>query len=277
VAIWLQRAAILLVGFAVALMLIGPLIVVIGASMTETAYAVFPPQGLTWHWYAMAIRDSDYYGPGLLSFGISIVSAAIDTTIAISLGLGLEVVTRRRISVKRHHGIFISTVRVLALSPVMFPRIVTAVALLTVFISLGLDGSVVSILVAHIILIFPFIFVLVEAGLANAPDHMRRSAESLGASATKTFWHITLPLARTGIGAAFAIGFVISIGEVTVDVFLQGPNTVTLPVYLFNAVNDSPLTSDLSAASGIIAVGTVGLMLAAAISLAVLRRSSKTG
>ena len=72
VPLWLKVAAgIFLAGMT--LLLLGPLVVVLGVSVSESQFIAFPPQGLSLKWYAQVFGDARY----LVSFRQSLVLALI--------------------------------------------------------------------------------------------------------------------------------------------------------------------------------------------------------
>lgn len=266
------KAWLWLVSGLVVLAALAPVVVVVISAASTTSYAVFPPEGLTLHWYSEVLTDSKYLGPAWLSFWVSICAAIFDVVLSIMLMLGLEVISRNRVHLRRWHSAFSAFCKSFALSPMMFPTVVIGVALLMFVPRVNLYGSTISILIAHTIVVLPFAIILVESGLASSSDSVRRSALILGASPFNTFRLITLPLARLGIISAWSVAFVMSVGQVTVDVFLQARGAVPLPIYLYNRIYNSPATTDLVAAASLMAVLTA---LFVGIAAALLLKSKK--
>ena len=62
---------------------------------------------------------------------------------------------------------------------------------------------------------------------------------SLGAGRWYTFRHVTLPLIKPGILAGAVFAAVTSFGEVSVSLFLSAPDTITVPVRVFNYVDQT--------------------------------------
>ena len=65
------------------------------------------------------------------------------------------------------------------------------------------------------------------------------AAQSLGASEWRTFWHVTLPLARRGLSALAALAFARSLGDFGATIMVAGNipgSTQTLSVAIYDAV-----------------------------------------
>ncbi len=86
------------------------------------------------------------------------------------------------------------------------------------------------------------------------------AAVSLGASRSIVCRRTILPLMVPGLASGFALSFIQSFDEVTMSVFVASPTTTTLPVRMFNYIQDSidPLVCAISA---LLILGTIVLML----------------
>ena len=73
---------------------------------------------------------------------------------------------------------------------------------------------------------------------------------------------IALPLARSGLVTALLFSFIISFDEVTVTMFLTGPQVTTLPVqiYAFIQENASPVLAAISTATVVVTLVVVMLL-----------------
>ncbi|MCY3873545.1 MAG: ABC transporter permease, partial [Rhodobacteraceae bacterium] len=60
-----------------------PLVIVIGAALSNTGYLTFPPQGLTLHWFERIFEMSAFRRTMVTSFQV----AAISTTCALMIGI----------------------------------------------------------------------------------------------------------------------------------------------------------------------------------------------
>jgi putative spermidine/putrescine transport system permease protein len=143
--------------------------------------------------------------------------------------------------------------------PLAVPLIVLAFADYNLYNRLGLVGKWIAISIAHGILATPYAFVLVRASLNNLDPALTRAARSLGANGFVTALHVYWPAMRQGMVGAAVVTFALSFDEVVISYFLQGPDSVTVPVKMFADIRYG-LSPDIAA----MAVIVVAIALAAA-------------
>jgi putative spermidine/putrescine transport system permease protein len=105
---------------AMMMFILAPLLVTIAISIGDTAYVVFPPRGFTLSWYAKVLQDEDFQAS--LSFGTGFAVAA--TFGALLLGVPAAFAVTRN----EFPGRAAATAALL--SPLIFPVLITGVALL---------------------------------------------------------------------------------------------------------------------------------------------------
>lgn len=226
-----------------------PTIFVIGSSITATNYIVFPPQGLSLKWYDAAITDR-YLLAGLrLSLEVGLASVLISSILATMAALYLT----RPAAVGRQ---LFSTY---FLAPLNVPSVMTAFALLLVFTSWGLINTV-GLIIAHVVLTFPYILRTVVTSLTGSDRSIGQAAAILGANPWRVFWRVTLPVIRPGIISGAMFAFLVSFNNVVISVFIASPGTSTLPVVLFNRMEWLAQPSVAAAASSIVIL-TIVIML----------------
>jgi len=147
------------------------------------------------------------------------------------------------------------------MSPLMIPHVVLGIAFLRFFTALGIGGSFSGLLIAHVVVVFPFALRLTLAAATGMDRSVEMAAISLGAGGWTLFRRVTLPLILPGVISGWALAFIQSFDDLTMTVFLAAPGTETLPVRMFLYVQDNidPLVTSVSAS--VIAVTMVALML----------------
>jgi spermidine/putrescine transport system permease protein len=120
--------------------------------------------------------------------------------------------------------------------PLLVPEIVTAVASLLFFLSLGMDLGLHTVVIAHIVFCIPFAYLPIRARLADMDTRLVEAASDLYASPWHTFRHITLPLLMPGIISGAMLAFIVSLDDFVITFFVAGPGATTLPVYIFGMV-----------------------------------------
>ena len=120
------------------------------------------------------------------------------------------------------------------IAPMLLPEILTAIALLLYYYTVGVGTKTLAGLqIGHILVTMPYVFLNVTATLGNMNPSLEEAARSLGATPAIAFRRISLPLMKQGVvnGAMFA--FIISFDTFSISLLLKGVDTMTLPIQLF--------------------------------------------
>ena len=194
-------------------------------SFNDSIQMVLPLKGFTFKWY-VALADT----PGLLTSLVNSLKLGIPVAIitVILATLAAKALTRYRMPGRSIAIGFI-------LLPMVMPGIITAVGLLVLTLAVGIDLSLWTIGVAHVMTFLPFATLVVMARLDGFAKSIEEASLDLGMSAFMTFWRITFPLILPGIVAALLLTFTASIDEFLFALFLGG-NQVTLPVFIYSQV-----------------------------------------
>tara|TARA_R100000365_G_C2747792_1_gene78088 strand:+ start:1998 stop:2786 length:789 start_codon:yes stop_codon:yes gene_type:complete len=202
--------------------LIGPLIIIFGASVSDTSYLAFPPQGFTLHWFENIWTISAFRRTIVTSLQIALLGTGLALLIGIPAAYALN---RYRVQLPG----WLSTVFVL---PILVPEIVIGFSLLrSVNVGSGVPVFY-TLLVGHTLLVLPYVVRVISASLASFDFSIEEAAISLGSRPAKTFFTIVLPNVRSGVIAAFILAFITSINDVSVSLFLTGPGISTLPIQI---------------------------------------------
>ena len=240
-------------GLAVAwltlLFLLGPLVAVVGGSVSDTPYVAFPPQGFTWRWYGLLLHRADF----LRSFWQSVLIALLCTAVAMVLG-GLAALGLHRRPVPGMQAFL--------MSPLVLPTIVTGVALLQFYYLIDLDAPFTGLVIGHIVITVPYVVRTVGAGLARLDPTIEEAAASLGANAARVLWRVTVPAIMPSVSAAVVFVFITSFDQATVSIFLSGPDMVPLPVRILNTIDFSvdPMVAAVSTVLIVLAFGLIAVL-----------------
>jgi spermidine/putrescine transport system permease protein len=116
------------------------------------------------------------------------------------------------------------------------PEIVTAVATLIFFNTIGFERGLLSILLAHIAFCIPFAYLPIAARMQGIEDTYEQAAQDLYATKRQAFTKILLPLMMPGIISGFLLAFIISLDDFIITNFVKGAGVETLPTAIFGAV-----------------------------------------
>ena len=181
---------------------------------------------------------------------LSLWTATAAMTISLVLGLPLAWVLARVAFPGR------SLVRVLVTVPLVLPPVVAGVALLTAFnprtgvlgvplsnLGVSVPFTTAAVVVAHTFVALPFLVVSVEGALRATSREYDEVAAVLGASRSRTFRRVTLPMALPGITAGLVLGWARSLGEFGATITFAGsfPGvTQTMPLAVYEALSADP-------------------------------------
>jgi len=200
-----------------------PLLIVIAYSFSSVAYGVFPPPGLSLRWYGHLLSLASFRG----AFGRSVSIALVATALALISGLLCALVlVRARFPGKE-------LLRGFLLSPIVMPKIVLGVGWFIFFARLGMQGGVVPITLAHIIVVLPFIINILAANLVGLDISLEEAAQDLGAGTPTVLWRIVLPQIRSGLIISALLAFIVSFDQVESSIFLTRGENNTLPIEMF--------------------------------------------
>lgn len=230
--------------------LLGPLIIIFGASLSDTTFLTFPPQGLTLHWFQNIWAISAFRRTILTSLQMAVFGTSIALVIGVPAAYALN---RYRVALPG----WLSTLFVL---PILVPEIVIGFSLLrSVTVQLGVPVWD-ALLIGHTILVIPYVIRVVSASLASFDFSIEEAAISLGSHPAKTFFTIVLPNIRSGVIAAFILSFITSINDVSVSLFLTGPGISTLPIQLL-AHMEQFFDPTIASVSVVLMLLTIGVMV----------------
>lgn len=251
-------SAVTLGGFVlVAVFLVYPLAGVFGYSFTDKATGAASLA----NWAEFLSRK--YY---LRAFLHSLFVALATTGLAVLFGVPLAFLTTRfRI---RGTGV-LDTLAVLAL---LSPPFIGAYAWITM---LGRNGflrtalasagitlppiyGALGIILADSLQYFPFVSLMTAGALATIDRTLEEASENLGASATRTFLRVTLPLVIPSVTGGALIAFMMSLSNFGTPMIIGG-NYLVLPTLAYNL-----FTSEVAERPGMASTVAIILMLCAA-------------
>ena len=251
VPLWLRIAAgVFLVGMV--LLLLGPLVVVLGVSVSESQFIAFPPQGLSLKWYAQVLGDERY----LVSFRQSLVLALIVTGLASLLGGAAAIAIHRRAIPGA------GALATLFLSPLILPTIIYAVGMLMFWSATFGAVSFLTLVIGHTVICLPYVLRTTLAVLSESDPYLEEAARTMGAGRLARLWFVVLPQCLPGLAAGMFFAFNISFDEAVLSLFLRQPELTTLPVRVYGQLEFSPDPSVAAVSSIMIGVTVMLLVLA---------------
>ena len=236
------------------LFLLLPILFIVALSFGSSRWLIFPPPDWTLKWYEELFADPRWLGAALTSAKIGVIVMVISVALGLLASLALV-----RGSFKGRE-----VLRAFFLTPMVLPVVIVAVALYAAFLRLGLNGTLVGFVIAHVIVALPFTIITITGALETFDPAIEDAAILCGASPWEARLRVTLPGIRHGLFSAAIFSFLISWDEVVLAIFMASPSLQTLPVKVWTTLRQD-LTPVIAAASTLLVALTVLLMIAAAV------------
>ena len=192
-------------------------------SFNDAIYITFPLKGFTTAWYEQMFGNQQMHAALLNSVKVGTISAVLATVLGV---FGAKALTRYRIRGQK------PVVSVIML-PLVIPGIILGVALLILLNRIGIQLSLYTVTLGHILISVPFSMATLMARFEGFDRSMEEAANDLGDNAWWTFWRVTFPMVFPGILASMLLCFTISFDEFIMAFFLAGTEP-TLPIYIYN-------------------------------------------
>ncbi|MGY4706842.1 ABC transporter permease [Candidatus Bipolaricaulota sp. J31] len=134
---------------------------------------------------------------------------------------------------------FRGAVEAVLLAPLAVSSVILGLALLLAFRHFPfsfLAGTPWGIVLAHVLLTYPFVVRLVKPLWDALDPTLPEAARTLGASGLWSFLTVELPLLAPGFLAAWAFAFALSLGEMTAVAMLARPGFTTIPLAIYQLI-----------------------------------------
>lgn len=184
----------------------------------------FTWQGFTLRWYRQLFAIPDLVTALKNSIAIAVISTIVATIIGTMIALAL---TRYRFRGRGATNMFVFL-------PIATPEVVLGASLLSIFVTMGIQRGLGTILIAHIMFNISYVVVTVKARTQGFNREWEDAAQDLGATPWTAFRTVTFPLIFPGIMAAAILSFALSIDDYVITSFNAG-QTLTFPLWVFGS------------------------------------------
>ncbi|MEG0853214.1 MAG: ABC transporter permease [Angelakisella sp.] len=124
----------------------------------------------------------------------------------------------------------------LAILPIMIPEIILGMVFLAFFSFLRLPFGMFTLIIGHTSFCIPYIFLVVKGRLVGLDPAISEAARDLGATETRMFFDITLPLIAPAVLSGTLLAFAMSLDDVVISFFVTGAQTNTLPIKIYSSI-----------------------------------------
>ncbi len=211
--------------------------------------------GFSTRWYGALLHDTAFLKAAWVTLRVAVISS----TVATILGTMAAIVLVRS---GRFLGRTLFSGMIYA--PLVMPDVITGLALLLLFIAIGMDRGITTIILAHITFSMCFVSVVVSSRLASFDQSLEEAALDLGCSPFDAFRSVTLPIIAPAVVSGWLLAFTLSLDDLVISSFTSGPSSTTLPIKIFSAVRlgVNPEINALSTIMiGIVSVGVISASL----------------
>jgi putrescine transport system permease protein len=186
--------------------------------------------GFTLEWYAKLLDDSEIIAGLWLSVKIAFLSACLSVVFGLLAAFAL-------VKYKRFTGRTLFSGMVNA--PLVMPEVIQGVSLLLLLVSVQKavgfpERGMMTILLGHSVMGLAYAAVVISARLQDLPPQLEEAAMDLGARPWQVFHLVTLPMISQSLASAWLLTFSLSLDDVVITAFLNGPGSTTLPLVIFS-------------------------------------------
>ena len=199
-------------------------------------------------WYNALFHNSAI----ITAVGISLLLAFLSAIASVIIGtLAAFVMVRiRKFSGESAFLLFMT-------APMILPEVISGLALLLLFVTLGdlipvfSDRGLITIWIAHVTFCSAYATVVIRSRFVELDISIEEAAKDLGAGPMKVFFVIILPAIMPAEVAAFLLSFTMSMDDLVITSFVAGPNSTTLPMLIFSSVRRG-LSPEINALASVI-------------------------
>ena len=233
-----------------------PLAAVAVFSVNATRYGLVW-RGFTLDWYTKLFQNEFILEAAWNTLVLAVVSTIVATILGTVLAIGLD-----RFPWSRKTNTFLDLVLHI---PVVIPDIILAAALVVAFgllraVSSLFEPGLFNMIIGHITFQISFVALVVRSRLVSIGRDVEEAARDLFASTPYMLRRITLPLLLPGIVAGAMLAFTLSLDDFVISFFTAGPESVTLPLFIFAAVRRG-VTPQIHALSTLVVLITVVMII----------------
>ena len=236
-----------------AIFLYAPLAVMIIFAFDDSFVQTLPWSGFTTKWFHNAFSNEELIDSLKRSLWIGVVAAILATLLGLITAVGM---TAHKLRLR-------GAITALVLLPLVIPYIVLAVGMLILLNWLGLQRTLLAVLIGHVAVSVPYCLLIILPRLRTLDQAIVDAARDLGASPWTAFRRVTLPLVMPALFASALIAFTISFDEFAIASFLVPPGEPTYPVYVYTGARTPALQPQILALGSVVVVASLVIVVGA--------------
>lgn len=222
--------------------------------VTLVAYSFNESKMVTvWTAFSFKWYNALFHNSAIISaVGISVTIALMTAAASVVIGT-----LAAYVMVRVHKFTGESAFMLFMTAPMILPEVISGLALLLLFVTLGniipvfSDRGIISIWIAHVTFCSAYATVVIRSRFVELDISIEEAAKDLGAGPMKVFFVIILPSIMPSEVAAFLLSFTMSMDDLVITSFVAGPNSTTLPMLIFSSVRRG-LSPEINALASVI-------------------------
>lgn len=190
-------------------------------------------KGFTLDWYTGLFDNAMVQATTVNTLILAVASTILATVLGTLLAIGLH----RTPWGKKARCFFDMSINV----PVVTPDILMAIALAVVFAlfrswSSLFEPGMLTMIIAHVTLEISFVVLVVQSRLSGIGREQIEAARDLYATTAGAWFRVILPQLSTAIVSGALLAFTLSLDDFILGFFTSGPESQTLPLYIYGSL-----------------------------------------
>ncbi len=183
--------------------------------------------GWSTQWYVALFNNQQLLDAAWVTARVAFLSATVATVLGTMAAIALV-----------RHGRFRGRTLFsgLVYAPLVMPEVITGLSLLLLFVAMGVARGFWTVTLAHVTFAMCYVAIVVQSRLLSFDRSLEEAAQDLGATPTKTFFVITLPIIAPAVISGWMLAFTLSLDDLVIASFTTGPGATTLPMRIYSSV-----------------------------------------
>lgn len=206
--------------------------------------------GFTFKWYGQLFQNESIMSALYYTVTIAILASVIATIIGTISAIGI-------VKLRKKSRKVILNINYI---PILNTEIVTAVALMSLFIFVKMEFGFMTMLLSHIMFCIPYVILSVLPKIKQLPENIEDAAMDLGATPMYALRKVVLPQIKPGIISGFLIAFTMSIDDFIISFFNTGNGVSNLSIEIYGMARRG-IKPEINALSTIMFTVVLALLL----------------
>lgn len=214
--------------------------------------------GFSTQWYAALAQDREIISAFGLSLRVALLTACASVVLGTFAAFTLD--RYRRFRGRTLFGGMVS-------APLVMPEVIIGLSLLLTLVSIQKmfgfpERGLFTIWLGHSLLGMAYATVVVQSRLQEMNKSLEEAAMDLGCRPHQVFFLVTLPNITQALGSAWLLTFTLSLDDVVLSAFLNGPGSSTMPIVIFSRARlglDPRVNAVAAITVLVVALGVIGV------------------